>query len=198
MGQNAPQPQMEGFAVTCPLAPDASRLISGFSPSRGDRGVHRPAVSDWTSFRPRLAATPLPFSLPSALRKPGHRTFTYEVTCHARHTRPASGARRLRRVALETAVRRRFTEARLFVDHIRLNLRHSFAGRVLFRVRSTTLNDPRISDPRFWRVGPTTLPNLERPRITEIEDVVQLQAAERVYITELYPRVCALGLVPIL
>lgn len=42
--------------------------------------------------RPRLAATLLPFSLPSAgaairLRKPGHRTFTYEVTRHARRTR---------------------------------------------------------------------------------------------------------------
>jgi hypothetical protein len=31
--QNASQPQMEGFAVTCPLAPDASRLISGFCSS---------------------------------------------------------------------------------------------------------------------------------------------------------------------
>ena len=50
--------------------------------------VHRPAVLDWASFRPRLTTTPLPFSLPSALRKPGHRTCTYEVTCHARHTRP--------------------------------------------------------------------------------------------------------------
>ena len=29
--------------------------------------VHRPAALDWASFRPRLAATPLPFSLPSAL-----------------------------------------------------------------------------------------------------------------------------------
>ncbi len=75
-----------------------------FSPSR-DRGVHpprglpagrRPAVLDWTSFRPRLATTPLPFSLPSALRsgvrriagaaKPGRRTCTYEVTRHARRT----------------------------------------------------------------------------------------------------------------
>ena len=27
------QPQMEGFAVTCPLAPSASRLISGFCSS---------------------------------------------------------------------------------------------------------------------------------------------------------------------
>ena len=49
--------------------------------------VHRPAVSDWASFRPRLATTPLPFSLPSALRKPGHRTRTYEVTRLARRTR---------------------------------------------------------------------------------------------------------------
>jgi len=56
--------------------------------------VHRPAVSDWTSSRPRLATTPLPFSLPSALRKPGHRTFTYEVTRHARRTRLRSGALR--------------------------------------------------------------------------------------------------------
>ncbi|QFG78098.1 hypothetical protein F6A13_05190 [Acidithiobacillus sp. 'AMD consortium'] len=30
--------------------------------------VHRPAVSDCASFRPRLATTPLPFSLPSALQ----------------------------------------------------------------------------------------------------------------------------------
>ena len=48
--------------------------------------VHRPAISDWTPFRPRLATTSLPFSLPSALRKPGHRTRTYEVTRHARRT----------------------------------------------------------------------------------------------------------------
>jgi len=56
--------------------------------------VHRPAGSDWASSRPRLATTPLPFSLPSALRKPGHRTFTYEVTRHARRTRSASAAAR--------------------------------------------------------------------------------------------------------
>jgi len=49
--------------------------------------VHRPAGSDWTSSRPRLTTTPLPFSLPSALRKPGHGTCTHEVTCHAWHTR---------------------------------------------------------------------------------------------------------------
>ena len=65
--------------------------------------VHRPAALDWASSRPRLAATPLPFSLPSALRKPGHRTFTYEVTRHARRTRPrsaAAGGARLRRVVM--------------------------------------------------------------------------------------------------
>ena len=65
--------------------------------------VHRPAVSDWTSFRPRLATTALPFSLPSALRKPGYRTFTYKVTRHARRTRSRSTAAeggRLRRVVM--------------------------------------------------------------------------------------------------
>lgn len=31
--QNAPHTQMEDFAVTCPLAPDASRLRSGFCTS---------------------------------------------------------------------------------------------------------------------------------------------------------------------
>ena len=42
MGQNAPQPQMEGFAVTRPLAPDASRLISGFCSSPRSFGLgHR-------------------------------------------------------------------------------------------------------------------------------------------------------------
>jgi hypothetical protein len=56
--------------------------------------VHRPAALDWASSRPRLATTPLPFSLPSALRKPGHRTSTYEVTRHARRTRGASPALR--------------------------------------------------------------------------------------------------------
>ena len=47
----------------------------------------------WTDlqvFHASRTVTPLPFSLPSAPRKPGHRTFTYEVTCHARHTRGAS------------------------------------------------------------------------------------------------------------
>src|SRR3989338_9339692 len=37
--QNAPQPQMEGFAVTCPLAPDAPRLISGFCSSSRSFGL---------------------------------------------------------------------------------------------------------------------------------------------------------------
>ena len=55
--------------------------------------VRRPAALDRASSRPRLAATPWPFSLPSALRKPGHRTFTYEVTRHARRTRLNSAAR---------------------------------------------------------------------------------------------------------
>ena len=53
--------------------------------------VHRPAASDWASSRPRLATTPLPFSLPSALRIPGHRTLTCEVTRHARRTRGVQG-----------------------------------------------------------------------------------------------------------
>jgi len=34
-----PKPQMEGFAVTCPLAPDASRLISGFCSSPRSFGL---------------------------------------------------------------------------------------------------------------------------------------------------------------
>jgi len=56
--------------------------------------VHRPAALDWASSKPSLATTPLPFSLPSALRKPGHRTFTDEVTRHARRTRLSSAAAR--------------------------------------------------------------------------------------------------------
>ncbi len=36
--QSAPQPQMEGFAVTCPLAPDAPRLGSGSCTSPRDFG----------------------------------------------------------------------------------------------------------------------------------------------------------------
>ena len=47
----------------------------------------RPASLDWASSRPRLATTPLPFSLPSAPRIPGPRTSTPEVVRHARHTR---------------------------------------------------------------------------------------------------------------
>ena len=46
-------------------------------------------VLRWASFRPRLAATPLPFRLPSASPIPGAGTFTPQATCHARHTRRA-------------------------------------------------------------------------------------------------------------
>ncbi len=42
---------------------------------------------------PRLAATPLPFSLPSAPRTPGPGTRTPEVVHHARRTRCKSAAR---------------------------------------------------------------------------------------------------------
>ena len=35
-------PQMEGFAVTCPLAPDAPRLISGFCSSPRPKACHKP------------------------------------------------------------------------------------------------------------------------------------------------------------
>ena len=49
--------------------------------------VRRPALLDWASFRPRLTTMPLPFSLPSARRKPGVGAFTPQVLCHARHTR---------------------------------------------------------------------------------------------------------------
>jgi len=76
-----------GLRVTCPLAPGASRLISGFSRRAGPR-CSSPRSFGLGFLQTRLATTPLPFSLPSALRKPGHRTFTYKVTCHARHTRP--------------------------------------------------------------------------------------------------------------
>ncbi len=41
----------------------------------------------WTSFRPHLSMTPLPFSWPSALPKPGTRTYTLVILRHARHTR---------------------------------------------------------------------------------------------------------------
>ncbi|MDS4071207.1 MAG: hypothetical protein RKO24_16460 [Candidatus Competibacter sp.] len=49
--------------------------------------VRRPTASVWAFSRRCLATTPLLFSLPSTPRKPGHRTFTYEVTRHARRTR---------------------------------------------------------------------------------------------------------------
>ena len=79
----------------CKVHPNNRRWRTSRSRARSSRVhhasypvfVHRPAISDWTSFRLRLATTPLPFSLPSALCKPGHRTRTYEVTRHARHSR---------------------------------------------------------------------------------------------------------------
>jgi len=54
--------------------------------------VRRPASLDWASSRPRLATTPLPFSLPSAPRTPGPGTSTPEVVRHARRTRQVSPA----------------------------------------------------------------------------------------------------------
>lgn len=55
--QNTPQPQMEGFAVTCPLAPDAPRLISGFcsSPRRFGFGfLQTPPRDDAVAVSPSL------------------------------------------------------------------------------------------------------------------------------------------------
>jgi hypothetical protein len=79
--------QMEGFAVTCPLAPDASRLISGFCSSPRSFGLgflQTPPHDDAPGSSPGQA---LALLLAFALRKPGHRTCTYEVTRHARRTR---------------------------------------------------------------------------------------------------------------
>ena len=84
MGQNAPQPQREGFAVTCPLAPDASRLRSGFCSSPRSFGL------SFLQTPPRDDALALLLAFGSA--QPGHRTCTYEVTGHARHTRANSAA----------------------------------------------------------------------------------------------------------
>ena len=67
--------------------PDRSAGMRGSSQQTARLG--RGSDCPWHHFcsRPRLATTPLPFSLPSALRTPGRRTCTYEVMCHARHTR---------------------------------------------------------------------------------------------------------------
>ena len=74
--------QMEGFAVTCPLAPDASRLISGFCSSSRSFGLGAP-IDPASRRRP----CPSPYL---RLCMPGHRTFTDEVTRHARRTRSKS------------------------------------------------------------------------------------------------------------
>ncbi len=90
-------PQMEGFAVTCPLAPDAPRLISGFCSSPRSFGL------GFLQTPPRSDALALLLAFGSA--KPGHRTFTDEVTRQARRTRlnsPACAAFR-RSARVETA-----------------------------------------------------------------------------------------------
>jgi hypothetical protein len=79
-------PQMEDFAVTCPLVPNASRLISGFCSSPRSFGL------GFLQTPPRGDALALLLAFGSA--KPGHRTFTDEVTRHAWRTRPSSGALR--------------------------------------------------------------------------------------------------------
>ena len=82
--------RMEDFVVTCPLVPDVPHLRSGERLRHAKGVIRRPASLDWTSFRPHLAVTPLPFSSPSAPRSPGARTFTSLVLCHAWHTRQSS------------------------------------------------------------------------------------------------------------
>ena len=72
-------PQMEDFAVTCPLVPSASRLISGFYSSPRSFGL------GFLQTPPRGDALALLLAFGSA--QPGHRTFTDEVTRHARRTR---------------------------------------------------------------------------------------------------------------
>jgi hypothetical protein len=83
--QSAPQPQMEGFAVTCPLAPDAPRLLSGFcspprsfgfgflqTPPRGDAlavSLAFGSAKTWLSDSHRHSYVPCPaHTLPSAAR----------------------------------------------------------------------------------------------------------------------------------
>ncbi len=71
-------PQMEDFAVTCPLVPSASRLLSGFCSSSRSFGL------GFLQTPPRGDAHTLLLAFGSAI--PGHRTFTDEVTRHARRT----------------------------------------------------------------------------------------------------------------
>jgi len=79
-------PQMEDFAVTCPLVPNASRLISGFCSSPRSFGL------GFLQTPPRGDALALLLAFGSAI--PGHRTFTDEVTRHAWRTRLNSPAMR--------------------------------------------------------------------------------------------------------
>jgi len=80
-------PQMEDFAVTCPLVPNVPHLISGSCSSSRSFGL------GFLQTPPRDDALALLLAFGSA--KPGHRTFTYEVTRHARRTRPSSPDRAL-------------------------------------------------------------------------------------------------------
>ncbi len=70
-------------SVTCPLVPNASRLISGFCSSPRSFGL------GFLQTPPRGDALALLLAFGSA--KPGHRTFTDEVTRHAWRTRSSSG-----------------------------------------------------------------------------------------------------------
>ncbi len=87
-------PQMEDFAVTCPLVPNASRLISGFCSSPRSFGL------GFLQTPPRGDALALLLAFGSAI--PGHRTFTDEVKRHAWRTR--AGNRRC--AALSRSVQR--------------------------------------------------------------------------------------------
>ena len=64
--------------------PAAPRLISGFRSS--------PRSFELDFLQPLLVTTLLPFSLPSAMRKPGHWTSADEVKRHARRTGKGKGA----------------------------------------------------------------------------------------------------------
>jgi len=80
-------PQIEDFAVTCPLVPSAPHLISGFCSSPRSFGLG--AQIDPASRRRPCPSPCLRLCLP------GRRTFTYEVTRHARRTREANRPARL-------------------------------------------------------------------------------------------------------
>ena len=85
---------LRGHACLCvsarrqvPARPEYTTPLIRWALASRFSGIRRPALLDWASFRPHLAMTPLPFSWPSAPRKPGTRTFTSLALCHARHTR---------------------------------------------------------------------------------------------------------------